>query len=69
MRSTFVELSVLERIPRRMFSRLLVIAYSVKKRMIQPERTVMPKITSAAKLIHVTCSFGRPVVLIMNFCM
>ena len=25
--------------------------------------------TSATKLIHVTCSFGRPAVLIMNFCM
>ena len=27
------------------------------------------KMTSATKLIHVTCSFGRPAVLIMNFCM
>ena len=36
IRSTFVELSVFERIPRRMLRRFVVIVYCVKKRSIQP---------------------------------
>ena len=40
IRSTFVELSVFERMPRRMLSRFVVIVYWVKKRWIQPTRIV-----------------------------
>ena len=42
IRSTLVELSVFERIPRRMLSRLVVIVYCVKKRSIQPAMIVSP---------------------------
>ena len=40
IRSTFVELSVFERIPRRMLRRLVVIVYCVKNRWIQPTMIV-----------------------------